>query len=146
MVWLVVAAVLALADAQNLGTECVFGVPNEAQPQGCFLFDMSALPTQTWDVNTSTCPENCNLFKIGRPCGAGAATAGCSDAGSVAKAPAYQVSNLDEKCRPLGAVGAPSFGVFDVANISSGLILSHAPAASGRRCARAPIPHPLRPT
>ena len=36
---------------------------------GCWTWDLTALATHSWNVSTSTCPQDCNVYTVSNPCG-----------------------------------------------------------------------------
>ena len=128
---------LLLASGAASSLPCQFGVSKEEYPTGCWLWDFSALPLPPagFELNTSSCPSNCNRFVVGKACTA-APNATCAPAGlgSNSAAPAFQVSNQDGSCYSLGGLAsAPSIAPLDAANATAGLVITYTGGDGGRK-------------
>lgn len=75
---------------------------NSSQAGSCFSFDLTRVAEATWALNTSTCPEDCNLYRLAAPCRS-TSKSECGGSSAPPDAPAYQVSNSDGSCLPIGS-------------------------------------------
>lgn len=87
------SCVLAGAARPTVTAPCQL-YANDTSSQSCWVWDLSSVPQHTWDVNTSTCPDDCNVFRVASPCSL-ADNYGCRPgSGSDKPAPAYQVRKV----------------------------------------------------
>ena len=91
-------AVVAPLVATNSG--CKIQIPATANT--CWTWDLAAVSSHSWSVNTSTCPKDCNLYLVANPCGPVRDFTACAAAPTPGSSPAYQVQNNDHSCMPLG--------------------------------------------
>eukprot|EP00035_Acanthoeca_spectabilis_P016779 m.349592 g.349592 ORF g.349592 m.349592 type:complete len:178 (+) comp16575_c0_seq6:1345-1878(+) len=98
---LTASCVLAGAARPSVTAPCQL-YANDTSSRSCWVWDLSSVPQHNWDVNTSTCPDDCNVFRVASPCSL-ADNYGCRPgSGSNKPAPAYQESNTDRSCYALG--------------------------------------------